>query len=836
MFQNNNKAIVKKLTKRSLTSDRLRNFFIIMAIALTTFLIGSVFSIGMSLMESIRINQLRFTGTVAHAAIGHPTADQVEQLNKLDYVKEVGTGNSVGFVENTLQMGKISLTLYYFDKTEWEKLRFPAYVDIEGSYPQKENDIMVSRWLLEKLGIDNPFIGMEIPLTYYTDSENSDKLIIGDFRLSGWFTNYSYIKSLNTADIILVSQALSQKYGKTVENDGSATVLFDNPSRVLEYCNTLISDLELSENQPVVPVETYNTDEGQEVTSMIALCSIAMFFVLTGYLLIYNVLYISVSRDVRFYGLLKTLGTTPKQIKGIVTGQIIQLCIIGIPIGLIFSLLMSLVFIPIIILKWGAISTEAVVSFSPFIYLGAVVFALLTAVLGAMKPAKKAASISPIEAQKYTGAEIKKNKVHISAHVKPYKMAIRNIFRDKKHAGVVLLSLFLGVTTFLSVTTLVLSMNMNSYIESMYESDFSLEYHVRTEQKFDSNYIEKLESLPGFEDLSITTWARMSLDYSPDLFGEYISDFQQKENTIFMDDFSWEDIYDKFNGFILGVDSDIFIELNKKLDKTIDVDTFERGETVLIATDNPSLFSNVHELSISLRYGNESSSEGSNSNEKTVLQLGGFVPFDFRDIGSGLAPTLIISDTLMNKLYAEPIIVNININVSDGYDEQALFVLKQIMGEDDEISCISKMETMETLNNAKMIMFVLGGGIALVIAFIGILNFVNVMSVSVMVRKRELATLESIGMSRKQIRKLLISEGLGYAVITLFFVLSVGNAITYGIFKLFQRQASFATFNYPFIPVIIVILVILAVCFVTPQILYRSINKSTIVERLREAE
>ncbi|WP_429147846.1 FtsX-like permease family protein [Anaerotaenia torta] len=65
-------------------------------------------------------------------------------------------------------------------------------------------------------------------------------------------------------------------------------------------------------------------------------------------------------------------------------------------------------------------------------------------------------------------------------------------------------------------------------------------------------------------------------------------------------------------------------------------------------------------------------------------------------------------------------------------------------------------------------MLVLGGGVALVIALIGILNFVNVMSVSVMVRKRELAILESIGMSRKQVRRMLASEGLGYAVITLF--------------------------------------------------------------------
>ncbi|MHB8061067.1 MAG: ABC transporter permease [Ruminiclostridium sp.] len=829
MFQNNNKAIVKKLTKRTLRTDKKRNFFIITAIALTALLIGSVFNIGMSLVESVKMNQIRLAGTVAHAAVGHPTASQIEQLNALDYVKVVGTGNSVGVVKNTPEMGKISLTLHYFDKTEWEKLRSPAYVDIEGNYPEKENEIMVSLSVLKRLGIDTPYIGMEIPLTYYTDSENKDALISERFRLSGWFTSYGFVQSMNTADVMLVSRELSQKYGKTVEKDGSATLMFDNESRVSEYCGALVSDLGLSENQPVIAVEMYDTNTGQSTTTLIALCAIVVFLIFTGYLLIYNVLYISVSRDVRFYGLLKTLGTTPKQIKRIVIGQVLRLCLIGIPIGIILSLLLSLAFVPFFISELGAVSTEAVVSFSPFIYLGAVVFPLLTAILGASKPAKKAAGISPIEAQRYTGVEVKTKNTRSSAHGKPYKMAFRNIFRDKKRAGVVLLSLFLGITTFLTVTTLVFSMNIAKYIESTFESDFVLESSAWPTQKFDNAFMERLESLPGFERLGVTTRADMSLDYSPEVFGEYIADFSTRED---MDGWTEEDIYENFRGFILGVDGEMLIKLNKRLDKPIDVNAFERGEIALIATDKPDLFSRAYELVISPR------NQGKAIFDKKIkIPLGGFVPFDYsKGVGSGLAPTVLISNALMREWFSEPIVSKINLDVSSDYEQNALIALKQIIGSDFEISLTSKMEAMEELNGAKMVLFVLGGSVALVIALIGILNFVNVMSVSIMVRKRELATLESIGMSRKQIRKLLICEGLVYAVITLIFVLSVGNAVTYGIFKLFQQQASYAVFTYPYIPALITILVIMAVCLITPERIYRSINRATIVERLREME
>ncbi len=829
-MKNNNGAVIRRLTDRSLKSNKKRNFFIITAIALTTILIASVFSIGMSLLESVKMNQIRFAGTVAHAAVGHPTASQIEQLHALDYVKVVGTGNNVGFVKNTPEMGKISLTLHYFEKTEWEELRSPAYVDIEGNYPEKENEIMVSRAVLKRLGIDTPYIGMEIPLTYYADSENMDVLISENFRLSGWFTSYGFVQSMNTADVILVSRELSQKCGKTVEKDGSATVIFDNPSRVSEYCDTLVSDLGLSKNQPVVAVETYDADTGKTTTTLIALCAIVLFLIFTGYLLIHNVLYISVSRDVRFYGLLKTLGTTPKQIKRIVFGQILWLCLVGIPIGIILSLLISLAFVPFFISELGAVSTEAVVSFSPFIYLGAVVFPLLTALLGAWKPAKKAAGISPIEAQKYTGVEVKTKDTRSFAHGKSYKMAFRNIFRDKKRAGVVLLSLFLGITTFLTVTTLVFSMNIAKYIDSTFESDFVLKNSEWPTQKFDKAFIEKLESIPGFEALHVTTWEKMSLDYSPDAFGEYIANYPKQEQIANLTE---KNISENFRGFVLGIDGKMLIKLSSTLDKPIDIGAFERGEIALIATDNPDMFSSVHELTISPSY--QSKNDNPNS-QKIIIPLGGFVPFDYKGVGSGLAPTVIISNSFMREWFNEPIVAQINLDVSSGYEQNAMIALKQIMGKDYEISLTSRMESMEELNSAKTVLFVLGGGVALVIALIGIFNFVNVMSVSVMVRKRELATLESIGMSRKQVRRMLVFEGLVYAVITLFFIFTAGSAITFGIFKLFQQQVAYAIFTYPFIPVLIASLTILAICIITPENAYRTIHKSTIVERLRESE
>lgn len=837
-MRNNNGEIVRRLTNKSLRANRKGNVFIVVAILLTTLLLGSVFSIGMSLTESVHLDGIRIMGTAAHAAVGHPTAAQLKKLGSLNYVKAVGTGCNVASVKSTPKTSNISLSLYYFDSTDWEKMRAPACTDIKGSYPQKENEIMVPAQVLKKAEIDHPSIGMEIPLTYYTGSGKAEKLISKNFRLSGWFTDYTSVNPQTSADMILVSKTFALECGKSIEKDGSADLMFDNPSRTSEYVTHLKQDLHLSANQPIMPVSLYIVDQNSSNAGLIALIFIIAFIVATGYLLIYNVLYISVSRDVRFYGLLKTLGTTPKQIRRIVTGQILRLCLIGIPIGEILAFLFSILFIPTVIAKFGSTSTGAVISFSPYIYLGAALFALITALLGAHKPAKKAAGISPIEAQKFTGVKYQRSHVNQSACHNPCVMAFRNIFRDKKRAIVVLLSLFLGLTTFLAVTTLVASMSTDNYIASLFESDFVLGNNASFDpsapkQKFDSAFLQKIKALPGFQSLSKTTLEWIHLGYSKEKFGKYVSDFVQKNKV---SNLTEKDIKDSFNGSLVGVDRSAIIKLNQKGGKPIDADAFDRGDFALLATDDPSLFSKVHELTISPAHWKSSSSRTNSNGPNTKIQLGGFVPSYFENIGNGLAPTIYVSNTLMNKWYHDPMISKLNIDVAPEKQQQALNTLKQMTDNDHEISRSSKLEQQARLSGLKMTLFALGDGIALVIALIGILNFVNVMSVGIMVRRHELATLESVGMTRKQVKKLLTYEGLGYAAITLFLVLILGNLITYGIFTLFRRQATFVIFTYPFFPMLFVSLVVIAICIITPVLIYRSICRTTIVERLREAE
>ena len=57
-------------------------------------------------------------------------------------------------------------------------------------------------------------------------------------------------------------------------------------------------------------------------------------------------------------------------------------------------------------------------------------------------------------------------------------------------------------------------------------------------------------------------------------------------------------------------------------------------------------------------------------------------------------------------------------------------------------------------------------GITVLLALIGILNFINTMATSVLYRKREFAMMEAVGMTGKQLNTMLVYEGLYYTMLS----------------------------------------------------------------------
>ena len=834
IFATNNKYIIKKLTKRTMRANRLRNAFVITAVALTAFLITTIFSIGFSTIESLKLQQLRVMGTTAHVALSYPTEDQIKKVEKLDYIEQIGVQSNVGSIKSTPSMGNMVLGLHWFGSSEWDIFRKPTISNFIGTYPQKYDEIMVPDWILNRMGITNPELGMILEIEYRTTiNEITSEYKTQKFVLSAYYTEYMNLHSDNVG-VMLVSEEFMKKQGVSPVNSGAASIRFKNTSDINAQVEKLAKDIHLNSNQKIKVVPIYDRSDFADTATLIGLAGIILVIMLSGYLLIYNVFSLSVSRDIRYYGLLKTIGTTPAQLKKIVIGQAMRLAGIGIPLGLAAGAIVSLIAVPSILTVMINHESGVKVSFSPLIYGGAVIFTGLTTLWAANKPAKKAGSISPIEANRFTGMSSTPKQRESSNGSKAGIMALRNIFRNKKRSMVVFASLFLGITSFLAVNTILLSMDTDNLVADYIENDFRLTNNTLNpglengvKQKFDDSFLADLKNINGITDFNQVTCQEVNVCYDKKVYLNHIADFSQRHKTGMITEEQIKKYPELFSTFLVGLDTQYVEELNKSLNKPIDTDAFEKGEIALFSTDKPELY----QLGSELSFINKANAQ------KTTVKLGGFLPQStpFKG-GIRIAPNIFISNAKMRELYDNPLVYSITMDTEDKLQEKIYSQLKEIIGGDKEISLDSRLDMLEQYKSTKLLLYVLGSGMSLILALIGILNFVNVIVTSINARRHEFAVLESIGMDSERLRRILLFEGGAYALISGILVLVFGNGISYGLFTLFRTEATYAVFTFPFIPLLICLLVIFAVCLSVPGVAYKSLCKESITERLRSIE
>lgn len=101
-------------------------------------------------------------------------------------------------------------------------------------------------------------------------------------------------------------------------------------------------------------------------------------------------------------------------------------------------------------------------------------------------------------------------------------------------------------------------------------------------------------------------------------------------------------------------------------------------------------------------------------------------------------------------------------------------------------------------------------------------------------RSKELAILESIGMTTKQIRKMIVLEGGSYAGISLVIASLSGIPLSYAVFSNLNTYG--IPFSIPVIRNVVLFLVIIIICVTTPVLIFNSSHKNSVIERLRENE
>lgn len=587
MLKTDNKKVINDLAKTTYKADKKRNVLTIVAIFLTTFLLCTIISVGLSYWDTVSLRQQRVQGIDYDIELTEPRDHQVSVIREMDNVKYAGLSVKCAIVSKYQDKELNKLKLYWLDDTCWKKQTVPALDYYKGKYPNKENEIMLSRSALSSMGIKNPKVGMELPLIYQTLAENSkNEDIIKTFVLSGWFLDYTSIDKGYVSEKFYKSTGVLQ----TDITQGSLKVSLKNPLYSKNDIIEMQNQIKLSGNQ-IIEAD-YDTISNF-IKTIIGLVILLALVFMSGYLFIYNTLYISVNRDIRYFGQLKTIGTTSVQIKKMIYRQILWNTVIGIPLGLTCSAVVGKIVIPQLLHVLNpTVATSEVGTISLWVFVIATVFSFVVTMISSQKPAKIAMNCSPVEAMKYVGAvPVKvKNKKRTGGDI--CSMVKMNLFRDKKQFIIIMCSLSLAVSLFLIINVIIYVNNAKNILNHFYDYDLRLLNQTllsdNEEQVITLDLIEQIKSIDGVKDVRVLKSATAFVPYQENVYGEY---YKELYNSRYSPGNYEKDIelYKKqpnhhlFTCRVVGIDELEFERINNTLKNPLDKEEFKNGDIAFVS-------------------------------------------------------------------------------------------------------------------------------------------------------------------------------------------------------------------------------------------------------------
>lgn len=848
-----NKKIISRLSRKILFAKKKKNIIAVMAIALTAILFTTVFTIGGNMFYTNTQNSLIQVGSKSHGGFKNFTMEEYQLLEKDKKIKDLSYNIFVGFTTNE-ELKKLQCEVRYFqDLSAKNAFSYPT----TGRMPENENEVAVSSIILDALGISHK-LGEQVTL----EMQIHNKPVTKTFTLCGFWIG----KEVASAQEVAVSRTFSDSvaplemtpYYERAENDYDVSGYlncdfnFGNSFNIEKQMDDLCERLGFDQSQVNTGVNWAYGFAEVDMNTFFLIIAVLALILLSGYLIIYNVFYLNIYGDIRFYGLLKTIGTTGRQLRKIVYRQAWSLCLLGIPAGLLVGWLVGRLLTPVIMdmLVMG----ETYYSVNPLIFVGAALFAWFTVTISCIKPCKIASRVSPVEAVKYTGnsghamkakKNVKKNSL--------FNMAGANLRRNRRKLILVICSCALSMILLNSVYTVVTGFDMDRFISNYMITDFSvtdatINTYTGRDTVYDGVTTDFIEAINEREDiekigniymignehkLSDKEYADLKRIFSKEKYEEYMNNRNQKA--------AMKEIMEsgKEAMNIYGVD-EVAAEMVQIFEGEFNWEKFKSGKYVIVnavsgwdieGSKYEDPFSELNDtITIQLPSGE--------SKDYQVMAIGE-VPYAINSrMSTGMGREFILPESEIHSLVGPRQPLRTVFNAKQGETESVEKWLRDYTEKiDSDMGFESKNTYIQEFKTIERTYVIAGGFLCFILALIGILNFINVMVTSILSRRQELAMMESIGMTGDQQKKMLQLEGMLYGVFTIGITCTVGIAIGYGIVQLVAGQIWMFTWHFTLFPIVICAPILLFISAIVPLICYRHICAAgSIVERLRIVE
>lgn len=803
-----------------------KNILIGIAIILTTLLLFVIPSIGKDMVE-VNFAVINKIYPTWHALYRNVDESTVMKLAAHHDVKTYGLRSDAGY----MNLEDATVSMMYMDRTGMELYKVKLK---EGQLPQKENDIVVSKGILEALG-QNGKIGDTITVPYQILKDDGlDYTKEKDFRICGFLADNESSKEQKQYTS-LVSEAFLKaeipveqvKYRFLLQVNGQKG---NTTADYTETIQNIARQFGISEDDMNINKE-YLAANYVDPATIPVIVGIMLIVVLAGIITIYSVYYVSMNQRVREFGKLKAIGATKRQLRQIVLREGMGVALFAIPIGL----LIGTVAVKVVLLQFvehakdsNVLITEAykvvakgeVQLYYWWIYLLAIAVTLCTVYLSLMKPMRMAAKVSEIEAMRYQGGS-KRQKSSRKGYqfLNIGRLTKRNLAENKKKSTITIVSMAVtGIFVMMVATVLSCANPMESAKSSIvgqYEISPIVESGNKEHPEYEWAEVQKnnplneglkqqIEELDGVERVDVFTALKVSG-----------GPFEEKIGT----------------EFINGVPEEYAEELKKGITEgNVTYEELKSGDKVILDRALLHWYPDIKvgdKLKLNIH-------DGDNTFQKEieVAAIG--------EYGTGLTN---YNCLIMAKEGAEKLTINnsssyFQVIADKDYDEALEASLQAIVDGSGRLQMRTWKNEYDTWENAIQMTRGACYAFIIILAAISIMNLINTMINSVHVRKKELGMMQAIGMSDRQLMKMLQLEGIFYTVGTLIISIGVGSLAGYPLFLYAKRTGMFdiSTYHYPVTAAIIIILTLFVIQMLLAIFIAKSVRKNSLIERIRFSE
>lgn len=789
-----------KIAKSNLKQNKSKSTLIIITIILATTLLTAV---GLTCADWDFLNKenvRKYSGT-QHGVYGKIDEQKLKQIKAHSQIEKVGIINGIGSkdYEDETKIG-----IGYMDNNASE---FNNKIFIDGKLPTKKNEIVLDDLALEKMGYEKK-LGQKINLEYEDLAKKG--ITKSEFILTGitkanemsklkkiysGIVSKNYMESTRDMDKELSSVLVTIKGGNKLSGE-----------ELISKVEKIGKDLDIPKGSTKVNEDYINTLKPDTQVIMWG-ATIAIIVILSSILVIYNIFYLSITSKVQEFGKLRAIGATKKQIKAIVLKEGIFLSTIAVPLGIALGYAINKFVLTKVFFNGADVQKLPII-------IGVMVVSFLTVFISLLKPMKVASKVSIIDAVRYSGDIKTKSKTRKGyKYINIKRLSNANLKRNKKRTYVTIISLSLSGIIFVVIASVLNSINA----EKMARDHFSYDISINL-----SGYTFGEEDSPNTEFNILQTKNPLGKDFRGELLNMdgVVSLESVNSAKVEVDNFGNEYKYEQLS----GIDERDLEDLEFYLeDGKIDIEKLKSGDEMLFAY--PEL---ANELGIKV------------GDKITLTLYDGKDKFDktFKIQAITSAPGIfLIHDDVFKKMFKTDTTNTLGIHVDEGsYDEVKEFI-KNLDKSNEYIDARYIDDDIELNELSIKMTKAVGYSLVIIIGVIGFMNLINSMITSIITRKKELGMLQAIGLTDKQLIKMLNIEAMFYTGTMLLSSLTLGSGLGYIAVYVFRKTgASYASYAFPLVPILIMVLCIVIAQLTLTYIISKNFNKESLIDRVRYNE